>query len=132
MTTNILLIDVDGVLKSLQGASGTIPGTDWKEGVQEFVGWCQQQFHVVLILSSWQGDIHPEFATLDIQLPSLSWKARKTEGLAGLVGPGKKIVWVEDGWDAQDHATAESLGIILVETHFNESIALTRQKIEAV
>ena len=100
MTTNILLLDVDGVLKSLQGASGTIPGTDWKESVQEFVAWCQQRFHVVLILSSWQADIHPEFATLDIQLPSLSWKATKTEGLAGLVGPGKKIVWVEDGWDA--------------------------------
>ena len=131
MTTNILLLDVDGVLKSLQGAAGTIRGTDWKEGVQEFVAWCQEQFHVVLILSSWQAHIHLEFAALDIHLPSLSWKATKTEGLAGLVGPGKKIVWVEDGWDAEDRARAEGLGITLVETHFHEPLTLTRQKIAA-
>ncbi len=131
-SVNILLLDIDGVLKSLQGAGGTIAGTDWKEGVHEFVIWCQNTFHVVLVLSSWQADIHAEFETVGLQVPALSWKSTKTEGLSGLCGPEKHIVWVEDGWDEDDRQKATDLGINLVETQFNESLELTKKKIEAV
>ena len=126
----ILLLDIDGVVKSLEGAPWSIPGSDWKRGVQDFLAWCQHNFDVVLVLSSWQAEIHRELDTLGVCLPSLAWKRTKTDGLAGLCRPGNQVIWVEDGWEAADREIAESLGIRLVETEFNEHLSVTRDKIQ--
>ena len=121
----ILLLDIDGVVKSLEGAPWSIPGSDWKRGVQDFLAWCQQHFDVVLVLSSWQAEIHRELDTLGVCLPSLAWKRTKTDGLAGLCRPGNQVIWVEDA----DREVAEALGIRLVETEFNEQLSVTQDKI---
>lgn len=125
----ILLLDIDGVVKSLEGAPWSIPGTDWKRGVEDFLTWCQQTFDVVMVLSSWQAHIHKELETIGFCFPSLAWKQTKTEGLAGLCTPDHQVIWVEDGWEATDRERAEMLGITLVETEFNESLSVTREKI---
>ena len=125
----ILLLDIDGVVKSLEGAPWSIPGSDWKRGVQDFLAWCQQNFDVVMVLSSWQAEIHRELATLGVCLPSLAWKRTKTDGLAGLCRPGNQVIWVEDGWEAEDREIAQNLGIRLVETEFNEHLSVTQDKI---
>ena len=128
----ILLLDIDGVVKSLEGAPWSIPGTDWKRGVDDFLTWCQHTFDVVMVLSSWQAHIHQELETIGFCFPSLAWKQTKTEGLAGLCTPDHQVIWVEDGWEAADRERAEVLGITLVETEFNESLSVTQQKIERV
>ena len=126
----ILLLDVDGVLKSLEGAPWSIAGSDWKVGVNDFLAWCQETFEVVLILSSWQAYIHKELETIGFFLPSLAWQQSKTEGLAGLCTPDNQVMWVEDGWAATDRERAEALGIRLIETKFSEPLSLTREKME--
>lgn len=126
----ILLLDIDGVVKSLEGAPWSIPGSDWKRGVDDFLSWCQEAFDIVMVLSSWQAHIHQELESIGFSFPSLAWKQAKTEGLAGLCAPNNHVIWVEDGWHAADRATAEALGIILVETEFNEGLSITQEKIE--
>ncbi len=126
----ILLLDIDGVVKVLEGAPWSIPGSDWKRDVRAFLAWCQQSFDVVLVLSSWQAQIHQELETIGFCLPSLAWKRAKTDGLAGLCRPGNQVIWVEDGWEAADRRAAEALGICLIETEFNERLSVTQDKIQ--
>lgn len=130
LMATILLLDVDGVLKSLEGAPWSVAGSDWKAGVNDFLAWCRETFDVVLILSSWQAHIHKELETIGVFLPSLAWQQSKTEGLRGLCTPDNQVMWVEDGWAAADRERAEALGIMLIETRFNEPLSHTREKMK--